>query len=99
MSTATAITRAVSAAFADCELTCVSRVPIDVGIARAQHRAYESVLGAAGYRVEHLDADDTMPDSVFVEDMAVVLDEIAILTNPGAPSRRREVTAIAAALA
>ncbi len=40
-----------------------------------------------------------MPDSVFVEDLAVVFDEIAILTNPGAESRRREMPAIAAALA
>ena len=99
MSKATAITRAVSAALASCELTCLSRVPIDVDVARAQHRAYEEALGAAGYRVEHLDADETMPDSVFVEDMAVVFDEVAILTNPGAASRRGETRAIASALA
>src|SRR4051794_40968854 len=94
-----AITREVSQALADCELTCLSRVPIDVELARAQHRAYEQALAAAGYRVEHLDADASMPDSVFVEDMAVVFDEVAILTNPGADSRRREMPAIAAALA
>jgi dimethylargininase len=99
MSKPTAITRAVSAGLANCELTVLSRVPIDVDVAREQHRAYEQALDAAGYRVEHLDADETMPDSVFVEDMAVVFDELAILTNPGAPSRRREVPAIAAALA
>src|SRR4051812_25104788 len=94
-----AITRAVSDGLANCELTCQPRVPIDVDAARAQHRAYERALEAAGYRIERLDSDAAMPDSVFVEDMAVVLDEVAILTHPGAGSRRREMPAIAAALA
>ena len=94
-----AITRAVSAALAACELTYQSRVAIDVEVARAQHRAYEQVLAAAGYRVEHLDADASMPDSVFVEDTAIVFDELALITRPGAESRRRELPAIAAALA
>jgi dimethylargininase len=94
-----AITRAVSDGLAACELTFQERVPIDVEVSRAQHRAYEQALAGAGYRIERLDADATMPDSVFVEDMAVVFDEVAILTNPGAESRRREMPAIAAALA
>jgi dimethylargininase len=96
---AVAITRAVSAALGDCELTCQPRVPIDVEVARAQHAAYERVLAAAGYRVEQLATDAAMPDSVFVEDLAIVFDELAILTHPGADSRRREMPAIAAALA
>ncbi len=99
MTGAIAITRAVSAGLAGCELTHLARVPIDVEVARAQHRIYEQTLAAAGYRIEHLDADAAMPDSVFVEDMAIVFDEVAILTNPGAESRRREMPAIAAALA
>jgi dimethylargininase len=99
MPEAVAITRAVSSGLARCELTCQARVPIDVEVARAQHRAYEQALEAAGYRVERLDADAAMPDSVFVEDMAIVFDELAILTHPGADSRRRELPAIAAALA
>jgi dimethylargininase len=99
MPKAVAITRAVSGALASCELTCQPRVPIDVEVARVQHRAYEQALQTSGYRVEHLDSDHTMPDSVFVEDIAVVLDEVAILTRPGADSRRRETPAIAAALA
>jgi len=48
--------------------------------------------------VEVLPADATLPDSVFVEDTAVVLDEAAVLTRPGAPVREREVPAIEAAL-
>jgi dimethylargininase len=99
MPEAVAITRAVSGAVASCELTCLPRVPIDVEVARRQHRAYEQALEVSGYRVEQLGSDDTMPDSVFVEDMAVVVDEVAILTRPGADSRRREMPAIAAALA
>lgn len=99
MSDAVAITRAVSSALAECELTYQSRVPIDVEMARAQHHAYELALANAGYTVERLEADAQMPDSVFVEDMAIVFDELAILTRPGADSRRREMPAIAAALA
>jgi dimethylargininase len=94
-----AITRAVSAGLASCELTYQARVAIDVEVARAQHRAYEAVLAAAGYHIEQLEADAAMPDSVFVEDMAVVFDEVAILTRPGAEARRRELPAIATALA
>ena len=99
MPEAIAITRAVSSALASCELTHLARVPIDVAVARAQHAGYERALADAGYRVERLDADAEMPDSVFVEDMAIVFDEVAILTHPGAGSRRREMPAIAAALA
>ena len=99
MSDAVAITRAVSSALAECELTYQPRVPIDVEVARAQHCAYEQALAAAGYRIERLDTDSAMPDSVFVEDMAIVFDELAILTRPGADSRRREMPAIAVALA
>lgn len=99
MPQAVAITRAVSSALAECELTYQARVPIDVDMARAQHQAYEQTLAAAGYRVERLDADSAMPDSVFVEDLAIVFDELAILTRPGADARRCETPAIAAALA
>jgi dimethylargininase len=93
-----AITRAVSPALAACELTHLPRVPIDVARARAQHRAYEEVLIDAGYLVERLDTSPQMPDSVFVEDIAIVFDEIAIITRPGAESRRRETAAVAETL-
>jgi dimethylargininase len=94
-----AITRAVSPALAACELTHLERVPIDVERARTQHRAYEEALIEAGYLVERLDTSPEMPDSVFVEDIAVVFDEVAIMTRPGAESRRRETPAVAEALA
>ncbi len=94
-----AITRQVSAAIGACELTHLPRVPIDVELARAQHRAYEQALASLGCRVLTLPPLPTMPDSVFVEDAAIVLDEIAIVTRPGAQSRRAETTSVAEALA
>jgi dimethylargininase len=95
----TALTREVSEALGSCELTHLARVPIDVPRARAQHAAYERALGEAGCRVERLTSDRTMPDSVFIEDVAVVFDELAIITRPGAESRRAETAAVAQALA
>lgn len=93
-----AICRAVSPSFAQCELTHIERVPIDVDRARAQHRAYEETLERLGVRVISLPAEKDLPDSVFVEDTAVVLDEIAVMTRPGAASRRAEVQTVAEAL-
>ena len=94
-----ALTREVSASIANCELTHLARVPIDVAVARAQHAAYERALADAGYRVERLAATAAMPDSVFIEDIAIVFDELAIITRPGAESRRGEAPVVAEALA
>ncbi|HEY2344547.1 MAG TPA: arginine deiminase-related protein [Xanthomonadaceae bacterium] len=85
-----AITRDVSASLADCQLSFVDRSPIDIAKARAQHEAYRRALEALGCEVIALPAQDAMPDAVFVEDVAVVVDEIAVLTRPGAESRRGE---------
>jgi dimethylargininase len=93
-----AITRDVSASINDCELTHVTRIPIDVERAREQHRAYESCLAEAGCEVRRIPADDRYPDAVFIEDTAIVLDELAVLTRPGAESRRGEVDAVAEVL-
>ena len=93
-----AITREVSPAIGDCELTHLERSSIDVGVARAQHVAYTATLADLGCRVEQLPAEPDLPDSVFVEDVAVVLDEVAIITRPGAESRRGERPTIEEAL-
>jgi len=93
-----AITREVSAAIERCELTHLARTTIDVALARRQHEAYEQRLAAAGCTIERLPAGDDMPDSVFVEDVGVVLDELAIVTRPGAAARRAEISAVADAL-
>jgi dimethylargininase len=94
-----AITRPVSPTLAHCELTHVAREPIDRALAQAQHDQYENALRSSGAEVIRLPSLDELPDSVFVEDTAVVLDEIAILTRPGAQSRRDEVESVRDALA
>lgn len=94
-----AITRAVSRSIQNCELTHLERQPIDLEVARRQHRAYEDALRSLGVHVISLPEEPDLPDSVFVEDTAIVLDECAVLTRPGADSRKPEVESIAHALA
>ena len=79
-----AITREVSPAMENCELTHLSRQPIDIDLACRQHQEYEEALKMLGCQVQRLPAEPDLPNSVFVEDAAVVLDEIAIITRPGA---------------
>jgi dimethylargininase len=93
-----AITRAVSPAMNECELTCIGRSGIDIARATRQHSAYLDALRSLGCETIELPADPALPDSVFVEDAALVLDDIAVLCRPGAASRRAEVEAIAEAL-
>lgn len=95
----TAITRGVSASLATGELTFRDREPIDVALARRQHRAYESALESLGVLIDHLPTEDALPDAVFVEDAALVLDEIAVVTNPGVASRTAEAESLARAVA
>ncbi len=94
----TAITRAVSPAIIDCELTFVARQPIDLSKARAQHRAYEQLLDKLGARVISLPAEPALPDSMFVEDPAIVLDELAVILPLGTKSRQPEAESLAKAL-
>src|SRR5579871_5278758 len=82
-----------------CELVYLDRQEIDLAKAIAQHRAYEECLRGLGVQVISLAPEPDLPDAVFVEDPAVVVDEIAILTRMGAPSRRRESESLAQALA
>src|ERR1700758_2235761 len=94
----TAITRAISPAIADCELSFIARQPINLARAHQQHHAYEQVLARAGARVISLPAEPELPDSMFVEDPAVVLDELAVICPLGTRSRRMETPTIEAAL-
>ena len=89
-----AITREVSPALADCQLSFVERDAIDVGRARAQHAAYCVALEKLGCEIVELPAEAACPDSVFVEDVALAFDEVAIATRPGAESRRDEGGAV-----
>ena len=93
-----AFTREVSASIVDCELTHLARAPIRVDVARAQHRGYERLLSSLGCEVRRVAPAPEHADAVFIEDTAVVLNEVAVICRPGAKSRRAEVTAVAAAL-
>ncbi|MCX6035315.1 MAG: arginine deiminase-related protein [Chloroflexi bacterium] len=94
-----AITRLVSPAIDRCELTHLERIPIDLERARQQHHTYEETLRGLGVEVHSLPEEPDLPDSVFVEDTAIVLDECTLLTRPGVDSRRSEIESIARALA
>jgi dimethylargininase len=93
-----AITRKVSSALPNCELSYVPRQPIDLEKARAQHKAYEDSLDRLGVRVVSLPEEPDLPDSMFVEDPAIVFDEVAVICPLGTETRRNEAPSLAAAL-
>lgn len=93
-----ALTREVSPRLAECELTHLARSPIDIRVARAQHASYEELLASLGCDVRRVAPAPECPDSVFIEDIAVVFDELAVITRPGAASRRIESEAVVEAL-
>jgi dimethylargininase len=94
-----AITRQISSRFNECEITHIERTPIDLEIARAQHEEYVRALKSLGCDVVELPAEPDLPDSVFVEDTAFILPEVAVITRPGANSRKPETESIIRALA
>ena len=94
----TAITRAVSSSLGACELTWLPRREIDIAKAVAQHRTYEQTLRELGATVISLAELPDHPDAVFVEDPAIVLDEVAVIMAMGVASRRGERESLAAAL-
>jgi dimethylargininase len=95
----TAITRAVSPGIVNCALTFVARQPIELAKAEEQHRAYQQLLEKCGARVISLPPEPALPDSMFVEDPAIVLEELAIIFPLGTETRRPEAASIAQALA
>jgi dimethylargininase len=76
------------------ERTHIARLPIDYGLALRQHEAYCQMLCVCGAEVQTLHVNRDLPDSTFIEDTAVVLDEAAVLASMGAPSRRDEPAGI-----
>ena len=94
-----AILRAVSSSIDRCELTTLERIPIDLKRAIAQHHIYEEALKSLGVEVLLLPEEPHLPDAVFVEDAAIILDECAIITRLGADSRKSETNSISRALA
>ena len=93
-----ALTRGISAAMNRCELVHMKRVPLNLNLLEEQHREYEHLLVSLGCHLIELPAEDTVPDSVFVEDTAIVFDDFAVIARPGAESRRPEVPSVAAEL-
>lgn len=93
-----AITRRISPRFAECELTHIERRPIDLDLARKQHAAYTQALASLGCRIVELPEEPDLPDSVFVEDTAIVLPEVAVISRPGADSRKPEIESVIRAL-
>ena len=89
-----AITRDVSPRLNECEITHIDRAPMDVKVAQAQHDSYVRALKELGCAVLELPAEADLPDSVFVEDTAVILPEVALITRPGADSRKPEIESI-----
>jgi dimethylargininase len=93
-----AIVREPSEALSRCALTFLERLPIDIARARQQHGAYVAALERLGVSVTVLPAQVDLPDAVFVEDTAIVVDECAVMTRPGLDSRRGEVASVAEVL-
>ena len=79
-------------------ITSANLGPPDYEKALRQHNAYIDVLRSCGLDVVVLEPDERYPDSTFVEDMAVVTDKLAVITSPGAPTRKGEESSIAEAL-
>ena len=93
-----AITRGVARTIQHAQLTHLQWQRIDYVAAAFQHHAYIRTLESLGCTVVTLPADDAYPDCVFIEDTAIVLDDLAVITRPGAESRRGETRAVADAL-
>jgi dimethylargininase len=94
----TAITREINADIGSCELTFLPRINIDLALAQGQHQRYQSTLASLGCEIVVVPTEPGLPDSVFIEDTALVLDEVAVLCRPGAASRRAEVAGVEEAL-
>lgn len=85
-----AIVRGVPDSYSRCERPPSLCDPIDVHLARKQHRAYCEALARLGLEVIDIPPDETFPDCCFVEDAAVIAGPTAIITRMGAASRRGE---------
>jgi dimethylargininase len=95
----TALVRRPSSRMGDGLVTHIERTPVDPQRAAEQHAAYVAALAGAGWAVREVEPADELPDSAFVEDTIVVLDDLAVLARPGAPERLAEVAGTEAALA
>jgi len=90
----TAMTREINAAMNSCELTFLTRDKIDMDLAKQQHQQYQSVLSSLGCEIVIVPTESNLADSVFIEDTAVVLDEVAVLCRPATALRGQEVAGV-----
>jgi dimethylargininase len=89
-----AIAHNISPNISQCELTFVDRSPIDFDLAKGEHENYCAALGRLGVAVTVLSGNEFYPDCCFVEDTAIVVDELAVICSMGAASRRGETKLI-----
>ena len=89
-----ALTHLPSPALEACQLTYLDRQPIDFKRARLQHANYCKALRDCGAEVRTLSVNTSLPDSAFIEDCAVILDELAVITSMGTQARREELAGI-----
>ena len=75
-------------------MTYVERRPVDVSLALRQWERYVAALASAGWETVEAPAADDCADGVFVEDVLVVYDDVAVLTRPGVAERRAELAGI-----
>jgi dimethylargininase len=80
------------------QLTHIDRVPVDLGLARTQWAGYLAALQAEGWVTIEVEPAPDHPDSVFIEDPVVLFGDTAVLTSPGAPTRRGEILGAEAAV-
>lgn len=92
------LVRRPAPSLADGELTHIDRSPVDPDLAVRQWQAYVDAFASHGWTVHEVEPADEHPDGVFVEDTVVVFDDLAVLTSPGAASRRGEVRSTEAAI-
>lgn len=85
-----AVTRRTGRSLEKGQVTYIDRQPIDTSLAVKQHRQYEDLLSALGLTLVSLPAEEEMPDAPFVEDVAVVVDEVALITPMGSETRKAE---------
>ncbi|WP_420452219.1 dimethylargininase [Ilumatobacter sp.] len=90
-----AVVRRPSPRLAEGEVSTTVREPVDADRAREQWEGYVEAMRSRGWEIFELEPADDHPDGVFVEDAVFVHGELAVVTRPGARSRRGETEGLA----
>ena len=91
----TAIVRRPGPRLADGLVTHIEKSDISYNLALQQWQSYVDALAGAGWQIAEMPPADDCPDAVFVEDVLIVHEDLAVVTSPGAPERRPETGAVA----